>query len=443
MIFSQCKEFIQSEKLFNDGDRLLLGVSGGVDSVVLAYLVDQLYNEFAIAHCNFNLRGKESDGDEAFVANLADLLRVPFFSVSFHTKEIAAERGVSVEMAARDLRYEWFEQVRRQNQFDYILVAHHLDDVLETFILNLTRGTGIRGLSGIKPKVGNVVRPLLFATRNEIEEYASVFGLACRYDSSNEDQGIRRNKIRHSVIPLLEQLNPSFKRNMHQTIGRLYETERIFMEKIEAVRSDLVEPMGDWSRISIEAVKKLNPIATYLYELLRPFSFNGEVISDIIKAMDKEPGNLFYSSAYRLVVDREYLIITPLADDTSEVFYIEKGTEQLLSPLEMKCSVINYSSDYCISKDKQVAVLDFGKLEFPLTIRKWQKGDYFRPLGLDGFKKISDYFIDQKLSIPEKESTWLLLSGDKVVWVIGRRIDDRFKLTPSTQKIFQIECLEL
>lgn len=435
------KEFIEKEELFNENHKLLLAVSGGLDSVVLANLVDQLDNSFGIAHCNFKLRGEDSEADEHFVANLADLYRVPFYVTSFNTREYASEKGISIEMAARDLRYDWFEKIRAENEYDYILVAHHLDDVLETFILNLSRGTGIRGLSGIKPMVGKVVRPLLFAQRKELLTYARTYGVRFNYDISNSDQNIRRNKVRHSILPLLEEINPSFRKNLHRTISYLNETKNVFYEQVESVRNKIVIQNGDWVEVSIEALRNLNPISTYLFEILRPFNFKGEVVNDIINALDSPSGTQFFSVSHRLVIDREKLIVTAIEEPVNDVFYIEKDQEIVSEPIDMRISVQRYSEDYKIPNSSNVAVFDFDELSFPLIIRKWKKGEYFKPLGLDGFKKLSDFFIDQKYSIPEKENAWLMASGNKIAWVIGKRIDDRFKLTPDTKLVLRIELL--
>ncbi len=435
------KEFVEREQLFNENHKLLLAVSGGLDSVVLANLVDQLDNSFGIAHCNFKLRGEDSEADEQFVANLADLYRVPFFVTSFNTQEYATEHGISIEMAARDLRYDWFEEIRAHNEYDFILVAHHLDDVLETFILNLSRGTGIRGLSGIKPKVGKVVRPLLFAQRKELLNYARTYGIRYNYDISNSDQNIRRNKVRHSILPLLEEINPSFRRNLHRTISYLNETKNVFLDQIESVQSKVLDKNGDWVEISIAELKQLNPISTYLFEILRPYSFKGEVVNDIIKALDNPSGSQFFSASHRLVVDRENLIVTPIGEPVNEVFYIEKDQEIVSEPIDMKISIHRYSEDYKIPHSPNIAVFDYDELAFPLLIRKWKKGEYFKPLGLDGFKKLSDFFIDQKYSIPEKEDAWLLASGSKIAWIVGKRIDDRFKLTSQTKLVLRIELL--
>lgn len=440
-MYDRFLKYIKDENLFSRTDKLLIGVSGGVDSVVLATLADRLGNEFALAHCNFNLRGEESDGDEQSVRNLAEQLGVKFFNTSFATRDIAEERGVSIEMAARDLRYNWFEEIRFKNGFQWIVVGHHLDDVLETFILNLSRGTGIRGLSGIKPKAGKIVRPLLFALRSEIETFASENDLEFRYDSSNGDIGIKRNLVRHRIMPLLEELNPRFKQNFERTIGYLNETEKVFLQKIDDVRKLVVKEEDDLVKISKTELLKLEPLSIYLFELLRAYRFSSDVVDEICFSIDGISGTQFFSDSHRLIIDRDELIVTCINPVSSELFYIETDTNDIEIPLRLKISTEEVSGKYIFPKDETIAVLDFDKLSFPLVLRKWQQGEYFRPLGMQGFKKLSDFFIDEKYSIPEKENAWILASDNKVVWIVGKRIDDRFKITSATKQLLKLEII--
>jgi tRNA(Ile)-lysidine synthase len=441
-MYNRFLKYIKEEELIKPNDKLLLGVSGGVDSVVLSNLIDQLGNQFSVAHCNFNLRGQESDDDEKFVVNLADRLGVKCYLSSFPTSEYASEKGISIEMAARELRYEWFENLREAHGFDWVVVGHHLDDVLETFLLNLSRGTGIRGLSGIKAKAGRVIRPLLFASRREIEHYAKGQEFQFRHDKSNDDTNIKRNKVRHDILPSLESLNPSFKKNLQRTIRYLNETEHVFKNQIEEVRSEIVSEDQTWVKISIEKLKILQPLTIYLYELLRPYHFNSETIEMIIQALDGIPGSKFFSTTHRLVVDREELIITPVELEEKALFYIEKDDRFIYEPLNLRISIERYHGGYRIPNSLDLAVFDYDKLSFPLVLRKWQKGEYFRPLGMAGFKKLSDFFVDEKYSIPEKENVWILASDNKVVWIVGKRIDDRFKLTADTKLVLRIEMID-
>lgn len=441
-MYSEFLKYVHEQGLFERKDKLLLGVSGGVDSVVLARIVDQLGNEFALAHCNFNLRGKDSDDDEKFVISLADELGVKCYLSSFQTENYAIENGISIEMAARDLRYDWFEKIRIENAFDHIVVGHHLDDVLETFILNLSRGTGIRGLSGIQPKAGNIVRPLLFASREQIEQYALNNDYSWREDASNSDVTIKRNKVRHEIIPILTALNPGFKSNLERTIDYLNDTKTIFLNTIDEVRERLVMTEHEWVKINRHELKELQPLKTYLFELLRPYSFNSEVVDDISRSLDSGSGTCFYSSTHRLVIDRDELIITQENQEDAALYYIEKTDKFITKPINLKITVDRYSESFTIPNSSDIAVMDFDKLRFPLVLRHWKQGEYFKPLGMNGFKKLSDFFIDEKLSIPEKEQTWILSSENKVAWIVGRRLDDRFKLDPETKLVLRVELLK-
>jgi tRNA(Ile)-lysidine synthase len=439
-MYHQFRKYIDDNQLFTQNDSLLLGISGGADSSVLLHLIDNAGYNFSIAHCNFNLRGSEADADQHFVEQLASKYGVDFHVVSFDTGRIAADKGISIEMAARQLRYDWFDQLCEQHGYNAVVVGHHLDDVLETFMLNLSRGTGIRGLSGIKSKAGRVVRPLLFATRNEIIEYAKSNNIEYRHDSSNDDVAIKRNKVRHQIIPLFEELNPAFKRRLSDTISYLSETESIFLDRVENLKNELINTDGQLFKIQLSALKELQPLKIFMYELLRDYGFNSDMVDELILATEQAQGQLFYSSSHRLVVDRYNLIISKISDQsTNDVFYIENGQSEIEKPLEMSFSLADNHPDFIIPRSSRLAVLDFDKLSFPLLIRRWRNGEYFKPLGMSGFKKLSDFFIDQKMSIPEKENTWILVSDNKVVWIIGKRIDDRFKLTADTKRILQIK----
>lgn len=442
-MYYQFVNYIEKENLFQHTNKLLLGVSGGVDSVVLAHLVDRLGSNFALAHCNFNLRDEESHGDELFVSKFAEDLGVKCFNISFDTKDVAEELGISIEMAARKLRYDWFEKLRVENHFDYIVVGHHLDDVLETFFLNLSRGTGIRGLSGIKPKVGKVVRPLLFASRKQIEAYATENELSFRFDSSNDELIYKRNKVRHQILPLFDQLSPAFRNNMKRTIEYLKQTEEVYLNKVEDERQRIVSSEAGWVKINKAELEKLKPISIYLYELLRPYNFSPEIIESLLLSIDVS-GTQFFSPTHRLIVDRETLILTPveIEEVNRTLFYVDEDQNDVSEPLPLKISVQSRTPYFKIPTSPRVAAFDFEKVNFPLVIRKWQQGEYFKPLGMSGFKKLSDFFIDEKFSIPEKETTWVLTSDDKIVWIVGKRIDDRFKITKETQTVLLIEIQE-
>ena len=444
--------FINKEKLFSSSDKILLTVSGGVDSVVMCNLFHKAGIKFGIAHCNFQLRGKESDDDEKFVENLAKKYKVPFYCEHFFTKEYSEKTGVSIQMAARELRYDWFEEISKTEKYNYISTAHHKDDSIETFFINLTRGTGIAGLHGILAKHGNIIRPLLFATKNKIREFATKEKIKFREDSSNASDKYMRNKIRHSIVPVLRELNPKIETTISSTIKRLQVVEAIYKKEIEKQRLDIVFNSDDISMISIEKLKKLNPISSYLYEFLNPFNFNESQVEEIRKCLDGESGKEFFSRTHQLIKDRTHLIIGEIE--------LYKFLPHFKPPTNGKLQTLIHKETSMIMKDKlhlnfnlqkpfteipkspNSATLDFDKLVFPLEIRKWQQGDTFYPFGMKGKKKLSDFFIDNKVPLNRKEDTWLLTSEGKIVWVIGMRIDDRFKVTDETKKIYFAELIK-
>lgn len=440
-MYNRFLKYIAEEKLFTHLDKLLVGVSGGIDSVVLTHLINRLGNDFAIAHCNFNLRDAESDGDESFVKEIAESYGVNCYTVSFPTADYSMEKGISIEMAARELRYTWFEKIRKENGFDKIVVAHHLDDVLETFILNLSRGTGIRGLSGIKVISGKVIRPLLIATRAEIEQYAQENELDFRFDSSNDDLHYRRNKVRHQVLPLLEEMNPSFRANLHRTIQNLAVTEKVYLDRIEEIRKLIVKPERNWTTLDKGKLLLQQPFKVYLFEMVKPYGFNAATSDQIADSLNSISGNQFFSPTHRLIVDREKLIITPIEPTNMELYYVERDQDMVYDPFEMKITIETHLPGYKIPRENHIAVFDLDKINFPLVIRKWQQGEYFRPLGMSDFKKVSNYFIDEKFSIPEKENTWVIASDNKILWIVGHRIDDRFKVTKETSEVLRMELI--
>jgi len=431
--------YIKENHLFNQTDTILVGVSGGVDSVVLLDLLDKSGYSVAIGHCNFRLRGNESDGDERLVVDLARKYDVPLYKTSFDTAEYAQEHKISIEMAARELRYQWFETIRTTHHFDFIAVAHHRDDQLETFFLNLARGTGLSGLTGMRPINGKIVRPLLFASRQEIENYRHKNFLDFREDSSNQSLDYQRNKIRHTLLPVMETLNPSFREGMIRTMSYLEDVSKICDKAILQAWEQVSVRKGNEFMISVAELKLLDPLSTYLFEFLKPYDFNSLVVSDIIATLDGISGKQFISPTHRIVHDRGQLILGPLRHDNRKHFYLEEGREELISPVHLKISVVRRKDSFKIPDSPLVACIDFGKLQFPLVIRKWQQGDYFKPLGMNGFKKVSDFFIDSKLSLPQKENTWMITNGEQVVWIIGHRLDDRYKITPATQTILKLE----
>lgn len=475
---------IKKEKLFSTTEKVLLTVSGGIDSVLMCELFHKAGLNFGIAHCNFQLRAEESDDDETFVNTLAEKYNVPFHFIKFNTSLYAKKNRVSIQIAARGLRYKWFEEIRKEYKYNYIATAHHQDDSIETFFINLLRGTGISGLHGILPKHGRIIRPMLFTTKNEIEVYVKKHKLKYREDSSNASDKYVRNKIRHHITPVLKELNPGFENTFNKTINHLREVELIYKNDVETKRSKIVKQEKNNILISIKQLKKLQPIATYLYEFLKPYHYNESTVEEIVLALDGESGKQFFSNTYRLIKDREFLIIEPrkeskeirskkqelriksqetgiknqklrikkqdlrikkpdpgldTKDSEIKVLINQKAIDLNNLKLSFKCEV--NSADTEIQKSATIAYLDLEKLEFPLEIRKWQKGDVFYPFGMKGKKKLSDFFIDKKLSLNQKENAWLLTSKGKIAWVIGQRIDNRFKITEKTRKIYIVKLI--
>ena len=445
-MLKEFKAFVESEKLFGAEDRILLAVSGGIDSVVMCELFHSAAYRFGIAHCNFNLRGKESDADEAFVQSLAKKYQVPFYHKKFLIKKDASEKKISIQMAARELRYHWFEELRIKEQFDLIATAHHLDDQIETFFINLLRNTGIAGLHGILSKQGNLIRPLLFTHRGDIAVFAQKHKLTFREDSSNAETKYLRNKIRHEIIPVFCELNPAFPKILTETIQRIRETEIIFRDTMVELRKKIIRNDSKGIHIRIADLKKLSPIDIYAFELLSPFGFNEAVISDILHSADEGSGKIFYSQTHRLIKDREQFIINPIADlkgsrvKNAEI-KIAVNKKEIRKPIHLSFTKTSCGKTFSIDPSDNVANLDLNKINFPLIVRRWEKGDSFNPLGMNKKKKLSDYFIDRKLSIPEKENIWLLCSGQQILWIIGHRIDHRFRVTSRTKEVMQVRWI--
>jgi len=435
--------YIQKEKLFKKTEKILLTVSGGIDSIVMCELFHNAGFKFGIAHCNFQLRNKESDADELFVEQLAEKYHVQFHSISFDTSAFAKKKKLSIQLAARELRYQWFEEIRSQFEYNYIATAHHQDDSIETFFINLIRGTGISGLHGILAKHGKIVRPLLFCTKNEIEIFAKKNQLKHREDSSNASDKYTRNKIRHQIIPLLKALNPNLENTITKDMERLKNVELIYRSAIAKAFAKISKTEKGGVSISIQKLKKLSPINTYLYEFLKPFHFNAATAEEILSVLDSVSGKQFFSTTHRLIKDRAFLLIEnrppELKNKTSEVNYLIKKNAKKFSNDSVTLGFKIAAANYELQTSNNIAQIDFDKLQFPLEIRKWEKGDVFYPLGMKGKKKVSDFFIDKKLSLFQKENTNLLISKGKIVWIIGLRLDERFKITEKTKKIYFVE----
>lgn len=426
------RAYIDKYQLLTAGKPVLVGVSGGADSIALLTVLVELGYSCIVGHCNFHLRGEESMRDECFTETYARKLGLPFVKVDFNTRDYAAEHHLSVEMAARELRYAWFEEMRCVHDAQAIAVAHHRDDNVETVLMNLIRGSGIRGMSGIRPKNGFVVRPLLSVTRQEILQWLAERQLEYVTDSTNLSAAYTRNFIRLRVLPLLETINPSVRTAINRTAEHLAETESLFAYVMADARKRVFEAEN---RLSIKALMQYPSPKTVLFELLKAFHFTPSSVDEIFLSLNKESGKLFFSSSHRLVKDRDCLLLSPLAAAGEKEVYFLTGEEGCWSgPIDLAFSRIVRIEELHIQKDKDIAYFDLDKLKFPLVLRHWQQGDWFVPFGMQGRKKLSDYFSDKKFSRLEKEQVWLLCSGDEVIWIVGERSDNRFRVECATKR---------
>ena len=441
MISERVKTYIDENRLLTPGNKVIVGVSGGIDSVALLHLLQRLGVECIVAHCNFHLRAEESDRDEQFVKDVTKQLGLPFYRIDFDTLKYAANNKISVEMAARELRYEWFESLAKKLDAQAIAVAHHLDDSIETLLMNLIRGTGLRGLTGISARNGLVIRPLLCCTREELFQYVTFHQLAYVEDSTNALNDYQRNKIRNQLLPLLEDINPSVRQTLYQSLERFSGTYKVYEEFIDSYKKLLMKDENGTIIIDISLILKLPDVTTVLYEFLSPYGFNAQVVQQVVSHLNDTSGKKFYSSTYRLVKDRQNLILTKRTRDEKKSIQIDEGRDIITYPLPLS---IHYSdvNNVEINKNKNVLTIDADLVKFPLILRKWEEGDVFVPFGMKGMKKLSDFFIDNKFSLPDKENTWLLVSDEKIVWIVGHRADNRFRVTAETRKIIIIELTD-
>ena len=435
--------FNQQQGLFGADDRILLAVSGGIDSVAMLNLFVDASLSTGIVHCNFKLRGKDSDEDEIFVKNLAALYNLPFFVRRFETREYAQGNGISVQVAARELRYAFFEEVREKHGFNRIAIAHNSDDVIETFFINLLRGTGIRGLAGIRSRSGSIIRPLLFASREMIEVYAKQKSMAFRLDKTNLDSKYTRNYIRHEIIPRMETLNSGFRRTMLDNIANLQGVASLLDDSVQSFEKQVLSLHGEDVRIDLDSVLANPHGVSFLSETLLKYHFTPDAIRNILQSLKGQSGKTFFSTTHRLVKDRKSLLLNVLdheQGDQEQVYYIEHPSQSIHFPFILELHTEPWVPGNSFSSDPAVACLDAEKFSFPLMIRHWKHGDYFRPLGMENMMKVSDFFINSRMSIPEKENTWLLVSEGKIAWIIGRRIDHRFRITEATRNML---CIRL
>ncbi len=430
--------YITEKALFLPEEKILLAVSGGMDSVVMAHLFHQAKCSFAIVHCNFGLRGEESDADEAFVKKLAKKYKVACYTEQFETEAFARQEKVSIQMAARMLRYEWFERLLTAEGFAYLATAHHQNDVLETVLFNLTKGTGISGLHGIRPKFRRVIRPLLFADRDSIYEYVVENQLAWREDSSNQSSKYHRNLIRNEVVPLLKQINPNLEGTIAQTVEKVSAVENSYEAELDRLRGTILQSDGETTKVHFGLLGSETEPVIKLFGLLKPFHFSYEQVLNIWQALNAEPGKQFDSPTHLLIKDRTELIITPKKLNAFRSALIEKEqTTFEHEGIQLKAEIVPVAG-YRISTSPKIAALSLETLQFPLKLRRWKEGDWFCPLGMTQKKKLSDFLIDEKVPLNLKDQVWVLLSGDSIVWVLGRRIDNRFKLTEKTEQVYQL-----
>ncbi len=441
------KEHIHNNFSFLKGKKLLVAVSGGIDSIVLTHLLYNLQFHISLAHCNFRLRGKDSDMDEVFVKTEASKMNIPCFVTRFNTKHYATSKGISIQMAARELRYNWFDEIVQKNNIDYILTAHHADDDLETFLINLTRGTGLDGLTGIPAINKNIIRPLLPFTRKEIESFAKSNTLSWREDKSNIETKYLRNKIRHDIIPVLKSLNPNFMESFSKTLENLQGSKQLVEERIDEIQSHLIHKSNSFLKLNIQKLKSLNNPKASLFELLNSYGFTEW--DDVLSLLKAQPGKQVFSKTHRLLKDREFLLLTelhPTYNNKKEYKISDKDQSIKLVDLKLKFThqkTKNLTQQQADSQstNNNLIYLDKDKLIFPLTVRKWKNGDYFYPIGMQGKKKLSKYFKDEKFSLLDKEKIWLLCSNNNIVWVIGKRLDNRFKINKNTTEILKIEII--
>jgi tRNA(Ile)-lysidine synthase len=414
--------------------KLFLAVSGGIDSMVLIHLCAQLKFNFEVVHCNFMLRGAESDAETQFIESFCSSKGIPIHTKYFETNTIAAKNKESIQITARNLRYQWFSEMIAQSQMKYVATAHHLDDSLETVLINFSRGTGLEGLTGIPAQNGNVIRPLLPFSRDEIENYALENKIQWREDSSNASDKYLRNKIRHSIIPLFKELNAGFLDSFQNTLNHLQQAESLVDDAAKLVYDKVVKEEENQLEINLTQLLKLQNYQAYLYQWLKEYGFSAW--NDIYDLVEAQSGKQVFSETHVLLKDREKLILSERkVSNNSEVFIIESLDAKVNIPLNLElCKVVNH-----LESDSNCIFVNEDALKFPLTIRKWQEGDYFYPAGMNGKKKLSKYFKDEKYSLLDKENQWLLCAEDQIVWIIGKRADKRFIANETTKNPIKIE----
>jgi len=412
----------------------LIAISGGLDSVVLTHLLHSLNFDISLAHCNFKLREDESDTDEKFIIDLGNKLTTKVFTTQFDTHQFAKENKLSTQIAARELRYNWFQELVAKHDFNFVLTAHHADDNLETFLINLTRGTGLDGLTGIPVLNKNIVRPLLIFSRKEIENYAKAQNIDWREDQSNASTKYVRNKIRHQITPILKEINPQLLDSLQNTIANLQESQSIINDAVSKLKKKVISiDANGLLKIDILKIKELSNPKAYLFEILKEYGFTEW--NDVIHLLNAQSGKQVLSKSHRLLKDRDFLLLSQINLEQDFLEYlIPENTFKIHTPIILTFETVQEIT----STDKQIVFFDAEKITFPLTLRKWKSGDYFHPSGMQGKKKISKFFKDEKYSLIDKENTWLLCSENNIIWIVGKRTNQRFLASSTSKNILKI-----
>ncbi|MCS6821053.1 MAG: tRNA lysidine(34) synthetase TilS [Microscillaceae bacterium] len=436
------QRYIAENELFNLSHKLLLAVSGGIDSVVLLDLSHKSQFQIGIAHCNFQLRDKESEQDEVFVRELAQTYQVPIYVQRFDTQALAKQNGQSIQMTARQLRYDFLGQIAQKYNYDFILTAHHQNDQIETILLNFIRGTGISGLRGMFVKQNNLIRPLLWASKEQIIDYALQNHLTWREDSSNQSTKYKRNEIRLKVLPLLKSLNPNIEQTLKENAERWLATERILQKQVQLFEKQAITYQYNQILIDIEQLLQTQEPVLFLWYVLQPYHFSYSLCKQISQSLTAQAGKTFHNLFYEVLKDRKYLILYRRA-----VSFTNQASEVLIQSFSETINFENFTlhlefmpktANLVLEKDPTTAYLDAEKLALPLKVRKWQQGDYFYPLGMKNKQKVSDFLVNNKVSRLEKNEIWVLTSQEQIVWIIGKRIDNRFAIQERTQKLVKI-----
>lgn len=441
LLLEEFEKYVAANELFTHDDKILLTVSGGVDSMVMMSLFAAAGYRFGVAHCNFQLRGRESDEDEELVARQAGRYGAELFNKRFDTVKEMELTGESMEMAARRLRYAWFRRLCDEHGYTVIAIAHHINDSIETFFINMLRGTGLRGLTGINVQIGRIVRPLMFAVRKDILEYAMAHDIPFREDSSNRSTKYLRNKVRLGLVPMIREINPRFTTIMRRNIARLTDAQTFIDRSIELIKRQALVSDGGLDTLYVDRIDRSLPLGYVVYEILNSsYGFKGDTVDALYHALlQGATGKRFFAREWVATVDRGRVVVSRIADEDPCEVGVERGT------LRSYCgnSVLYY--EYCdidmidsMELGDDVALIDADRLQFPLTLRRWQQGDWFVPFGMTGRKKLSDFLIDRKVSMAEKGRQFVLLSGDDIVWVVGRRLDERFRLSRQTENVLKI-----